>query len=137
MRKAIQKVLTAELSPMQRMLCSDLADRIAKQIEKESSLAYVFMELLLDAGMEVYLDCEGEALNDYEADTVESLVDHIKSVDDLEITLKRHGNNCGWVQWTNWNDEHESICDYTCGPASEQLVDIIESRLPQRYRFPE
>jgi hypothetical protein len=137
MKEAIQKVLTAELSPMQRMLCGDLADKIAKQIEKESSLAYVFMELLLDAGMEVYLDCEGELLNEHEDNTVESLMEHIYSVDDVEIIVKKDGLRVGWVQWTNWNDEHESICDYTCGLASAQLVDIIESDLPQRYRFPE
>ena len=137
MRKAIQSVLDKELSPMQRMLCGNLAQKIEEAIESRRRMDHCLATALVAKGCTVQVICEGEELCEF-TDNVDELVESIRSVDDCELLVRPHPRSeyHGWIMFTNWNDDDESICDYTCSDQSQFLVAIIEQDLPNIYQYP-
>ena len=71
----------------------------------------------------------GEPVTEYargHEPTVAEIVDDINAVDECVLEVYSRGKAIGWILYTNCNDPDESICDYSCSPRSQRMVDIIE-----------
>lgn len=58
--------------------------------------------------------------------TVAEIVSDIEAVDECVLEIFDNGKSIGWIYYSNLNDPDESIIDYSCGPRSQRMVDIIE-----------
>jgi len=101
-----------------------LSDQLVARLTAHEHYLFGVIQALVDGGYEMSVLCESDPLEEDEngeaiiSGDPEQIFAWTQEVDECHLMIHKQRGYLGWVFVTNYNDPEESICDYTCGPAS-------------------
>jgi len=101
-----------------------LSDQLVAALDMNEHFLFGAIKALVDAGYEMSVLCESDPLEEDEngeaivSGDPKQIFEWTQEVDECHLMIHKQRGYLGWVFVTNCNDPEESICDYTCGPAS-------------------
>ncbi len=97
---------------------------------------------LIDSGYRMQVYADGEPIeweeHSHEAEILNApaaIFNLTQMVDEGHLIMWEDGAEIGWIFFTNCNEEHESICDWTCGFRStfDPILDKWMENQPEYY----